>query len=67
MHRVDLRGAYAEMGRQQGLILRESGFGLPPPDPKILHFARHRQELVARSLDLAVGYPCQNRYETVAF
>jgi len=20
-----------------------------------------------RSLDLAVGYPCQNRYETVAF
>jgi len=48
MHHVDLRGTYAEMGRQQGLILRASGFDLPPPDPNMLHFARRCEELVAR-------------------
>jgi predicted choloylglycine hydrolase len=48
MHHTDLRGTYTEMGRQQGLILRQSGFSLPPPDPKMLRFARHCEELVAR-------------------
>ncbi len=48
MHHVDLRGTHAEMGRQQGLILREAGFGLPPPEPKMLRFARQCEELVAR-------------------
>jgi len=54
---VDLRGSYADMGRQQGLILRQAGFGLPPPEPlcpsgtgqaKMLRFARRCEELVAR-------------------
>ena len=134
MHNVDLRGSYAQMGRQQGLLLREAGFGLPPPDPRMLRFARQCEELVGRhapelleemqavggaaevdhdalmtltltmpkavlrdhdglvcshgahfpdlkfgtlwsvagkpgdrSLDLAAGLPCHNRYETVAF
>lgn len=48
MYHVDLRGSYAEMGRQQGLILREAGFGLPPPEPKMLRFARRCEELVTR-------------------
>ncbi len=48
MDHVDLHGSYTEMGRQQGLLLREVGFGLPPPDPKMLHFARQCEELVAR-------------------
>jgi len=48
MYHVDLRGSYAEMGQQQGLILRESGFGLPSPEPKMLRFARQCEELVAR-------------------
>jgi len=44
---VDLRGSYADMGRQQGLILRKAGFGLPPPNPKMLRFGRQCEELVA--------------------
>jgi len=48
MHQVQLRGSYRQMGHQQGRPLRETGFNLPPPDPKMLRFARQCEELVGQ-------------------
>ena len=46
MHQVELRGSYVEMGRQQGRPLK--GMTLPPPDPKMLRFARQCEEVVGQ-------------------
>jgi len=48
MHQVQLRGSYRQMGHQQGHSLRETCFNLPPPDPKMLRFARQCEELVGQ-------------------
>lgn len=45
MHKVELRGTYAEMGRPQGLSLR--GLPLPPPDARMVRFARQCEEQLA--------------------
>jgi hypothetical protein len=46
MHQIELRGSYEEMGRQQGRPLK--GMILPPPDPKMLRFARRCEEIVGQ-------------------
>jgi len=63
MHRVDLRGAHAEMGRRQGLICSPCAH-VPDKLGTLWSVAgRHG----GRSLGVAAGYLCQNRYETVTF
>ena len=44
MHQVELSGSYEQMGRQQGHLLK--GLALPPPDPKMLRFAKQCEEIV---------------------
>jgi predicted choloylglycine hydrolase len=44
MHQMELRGSYAEMGRQQGQVLK--GIPLPPPNPEMLRFAKQCAEIV---------------------
>ena len=71
MHQVELRGSYEEMGRQQGRPLKQMGLTFPPPDYKMLHFARvcevivrhHAPEFLdeMRGLAEASGLP----YETM--
>jgi hypothetical protein len=46
MHQIELRGSYEEMGRQQGRPLK--GMILPPPDPKMLRFAKQCEEVVGQ-------------------
>ena len=46
MHKVELRGSYEEMGRQQGHPLK--GMTLPSPDPKMLRFAKQCEEIVGQ-------------------
>jgi predicted choloylglycine hydrolase len=46
MHQVEVRGSYEEMGRQQGRPLK--GMTLPPPDPKMLRFAKQCEEIVGQ-------------------
>ena len=46
MHQVELSGSYEQMGRQQGRLLK--GLTLPPPDPKMLRFAKQCEEIVGQ-------------------
>jgi hypothetical protein len=46
MHRVELRGGYQEMGRQQGTPLQ--GWDLGAPEPKALRFAKQCEEQIGR-------------------
>jgi predicted choloylglycine hydrolase len=46
MHQIELRGSYEEMGRQQGRHLKS--MTLPPPDPKMLRFAKQCEEVVGQ-------------------
>jgi len=46
MHQIEVRGSYKEMGRQQGRPL--TGMILPPPDPKMLRFAKQCEEVVGQ-------------------
>jgi len=48
MHQVQLRGSYEQMGRQHGRSLKQAGLDLPPPDPKMLRFARQCEGLVGQ-------------------
>lgn len=43
-----LQGSYREMGEQQGRPLKFLGLDLPAPQPRMRHFARQCQELLAR-------------------
>lgn len=45
MHQLELRGSCVDMGRQQGLALR--GLPLPPPDARMVRFARQCEEALA--------------------
>ncbi len=44
MHRVELRGDYKEMGHQQAPPLK--GWQIPPPEPKMLRFAKQCEDLM---------------------
>jgi len=46
MHQVEIRGSYEQMGRQQGRPLKQIGLTFPPPDQKMLRFARQCEEKV---------------------
>ncbi len=46
MHQIELKGSYEQMGRQQGHPLK--GMTLPPPDPKMLRFAKQCEEIVGQ-------------------
>lgn len=46
MHQIEVRGNYEEMGRQQGRPLK--GMTLPPPDPKMLRFAKQCEDVVGQ-------------------
>jgi len=46
MHQIELRGSYEQMGRQQGRPLK--GITLPPPEPKMLRFAKQCEEVVGQ-------------------
>jgi hypothetical protein len=48
MHQVEIRGSYEQMGNQQGRPLKQIGLTFPPPDQKMLHFARQCEEKVER-------------------
>jgi hypothetical protein len=77
MRQIELRGSYGEMGHQQGYPLKHMGMTLPPPDPKMIRFAKQCEEIVGqyapelleemRGLDIAAGHPCQVKYQTVSF
>ena len=45
MNRIDLRGSYSQMGRQQALP--PGVWNAPPPDPDVLRFARRCEESLA--------------------
>jgi predicted choloylglycine hydrolase len=36
------------MGLQHGRLLREVGFGLPPPEKRVLHFARRCEQIIGQ-------------------
>ena len=44
MHQVELRGSYEQMGRQQAQRLM--GWTPPPPEPKMLRFAKQCEEMM---------------------
>jgi predicted choloylglycine hydrolase len=46
MYHITLKGSYEHMGHEQGKVLREYGFALPPPDDKMLRFARRCEEII---------------------
>lgn len=46
MDQMKLRGSYAQIGVQQGQILKKVGFQLPPPEPKALRFAKQCEEIM---------------------
>lgn len=46
MHQVELYGTYEQMGHQQGLPLKQIGMTLPPPNPKMLRFAKQCEQVV---------------------
>jgi predicted choloylglycine hydrolase len=48
MHQVEVRGSYEEMGRQQGHPLKQIGLTFPPPEPKMLRFAKQCEEIVGQ-------------------
>ena len=48
MHQVELCGSYEEMGRQQGRPLKEVGLTFPPPEPKMLRFAKQCEKVVGQ-------------------
>ena len=48
MHQVELRGSPEEMGRQQGRPLKQIGLTFPPPEPKMLRFAKQCEEIVGQ-------------------
>lgn len=48
MYHIKLSGSYEQMGRKQGRLLKRSGFTLPPPDEKMLRFAKQCEEIVGQ-------------------
>ena len=46
MHQIELRGSCEQIGRQQGRLLK--GMTFPPPDPKVLRFAKRCEEVVGQ-------------------
>lgn len=48
MEKLVLRGTYREMGCRQGCLLKEAGFRVPPPEEKMLDFARRCGEHMDR-------------------
>ena len=48
MYRIKLSGTYYQMGLQHGRLLREVGFGLPPPEKRVLHFARRCEQIIGQ-------------------
>lgn len=48
MYHVTLRGSYEQMGRQQGRPLKQIGLTLPPPDQKMLRFAKQCEGIVGQ-------------------
>lgn len=48
MDHLELRGSYEEIGLQQGRLLQQVGFMLPPPEPKMLRFARQCEEIMTQ-------------------
>jgi hypothetical protein len=48
MYQVELHGNYEEIGRQQGRPLKQMGLTFPPPDPKMLRFAKRCEEIVGQ-------------------
>lgn len=48
MYHARLRGSYERMGQQQGRPLKRIGFTLPPPEEKMLRFARRCEEILAQ-------------------
>jgi predicted choloylglycine hydrolase len=46
MYHIKLKGSYEHMGHNQGQLLREEGFTLPPPDNKMLQFAKRCEEII---------------------
>ena len=46
MHQVELRGSYEQMGRQQAQRLK--GWTPPPPEPKMLRFAKQCEEMMGQ-------------------
>ena len=48
MEQLELRGSYEAIGQQQGRLLKQSGFRLPPPDQKLLRFARQCEASMAQ-------------------
>ena len=48
MYHIKLSGNYEQMGRKHGLLLKRSGFTLPPPDEKMLRFAKQCEEIVGQ-------------------
>lgn len=48
MNQLKLGGSYEEIGIQQGHLLRQMGAQLPPPDLKMLRFARQCREVMAQ-------------------
>lgn len=48
MYHLKLRGAYYEMGLKQGRSLKRGGLILPPPDKKMLDFAKRCEEIIGQ-------------------
>ena len=48
MYHIKLSGSYEQMGCKHGRLLKRSGFTLPPPDEKMLRFAKQCEEIVGR-------------------
>lgn len=48
MYHVELSGTYYAMGLEQGRSLKEVGFTLPPPDQKMLHFAKRCEAIIGQ-------------------
>lgn len=50
MYHAKLRGSYRHMGHQQGRPLKRIGFTLPPPEEKMLRFARQCEEILGQHM-----------------
>lgn len=48
MYTVNARGKYYEMGYHHGLLLKQSGFTLPPPEEKMVQFAQQCESIVGQ-------------------
>ncbi len=48
MDRIELRGSHLDMGYRQGGLLKAAGFALPPPDGRMLGFAKQSEALMRR-------------------